>query len=593
MIHNADVALTPRPKRWQIASAPPLAYLRQFSELPRLVVQVLHNRGVTRPEQAEAFLNPNPSLRNPLEPPKLKGLEKAVARLRRAIQQCEPIAVYGDYDVDGVTATALLTQTLMSLGATKVRPYFPHREDEGYGLHKEALEKLQAEGMRVVVTVDCGIRSPRVVAQGNELGLDLIVTDHHSIKEGQDLPPALACINPRQSDCPYPFKELAGVGLAFKLAQALLVVERWASGSTSLEDDDLLDLVALGTVADLASLMDENRALVKRGLARLNTKPRAGIATLMQVASIKPGAVDATAIGYGLGPRLNAAGRIEHAMAAYELLVTQDEARALTLAEELNERNKERQRLTRETQERARELALARTPGAPLLFAADPTFRAGVIGLAASRLTDEFYRPSVVVEQGEVESRGSCRSIPDFDITTALDECARADESLFTRYGGHKAAAGFTVPTSRLDELAARLQAIAQLQLGGRDLTPILKIDAETLPHELNHETCDHLKRLEPCGYGNATPVLMSRNLRVRDVRSVGADGAHLKLALTDERRATWDAIAFRQSHHSSWLRRDMRVDVAYHLECNEWNGQERLQLNVLDLRRADAQDAS
>jgi single-stranded-DNA-specific exonuclease len=374
------------------------------------------------------------------------------------------------------------------------------------------------------------------------------------------------------------------VGLAFKLAQALIIIEQKTNGSAPLRDQDLLDLVALGTVADLAPLVDENRALVLHGLACLNAAPRVGVAALMQVSGIKPGMVDATAIGYGLGPRLNAAGRIEHAMAAYRLLTTLDEIQARELADELDERNRERQRLTKETQDKARELALASTPDAPLLFAADPSFRAGVVGLAASRLTEEFYRPSVVVELGELESRGSCRSIPEFHITHALDECA----GMLTRYGGHAAAAGFTVPTSRLDELAACLLAIAQNKLGGRDLNPALEIDAEALPGELSQETCIHLKQLEPCGYGNPTPVLMSRNLRVRDVRSVGADGAHLKMTLVDERHATWDAIAFRQSRHSEWLRRDMRVDVAYHLECNEWNGIERLQFNVLDLRQAN-----
>jgi len=270
-------------------------------------------------------------------------------------------------------------------------------------------------------------------------------------------------------------------------------------------------------------------------------------------------------------------------MAAYQLLVTDDAAQARELAAELDQRNRERQRLTRETQDKARELALAGAPNTPLLFAADPGFRAGVVGLAASRLTEEFYRPAIVVEQGQVESRGSCRSIPEFHITHALDECAE----LLIRHGGHAAAAGFTVPTSKLDELAARLQAIAHAQLGGRDLTPTLEIDAEILPSELNRETCDHLKRLEPCGYGNPTPALISRGMILRDIRSVGADGAHLKLSLMDARRATWDAIGFRQSHHSAWLRRDMRIDVAYHLEVNEWNGQERLQFNVLDLRPA------
>ncbi|MBS1245464.1 MAG: recJ [Chloroflexi bacterium] len=580
MVNDAGNILSPHSKRWQIAPAAPPTHLQQFSDLPRLVVQILYNRGVTSPNQVADFLNSDPPIRNPLEAPKLKGLDKAVARLRRAIQQREPVAVYGDYDVDGVTATALLTQTLLALSAD-ARPYIPDRVDEGYGLNKEALSKLHGEGVRVVVTVDCGIRSPQEVAFGNDLGLDLIVTDHHSI--ATDTPPALACINPKQDDCPYPFKDLAGVGLAFKLAQALLLVERRTMGQSPLSDDDLLDLVALGTVADLAPLVDENRALVQRGLARLNAAPRAGIAALMQVAGATSGAVDATTIGYTLGPRLNAAGRIEHAMAAYRLLVTDDAAQARELAAELDQHNRERQRLTRETQDKARELALAGDPTTPLLFAADPNFRAGVVGLAASRLTEEFYRPSIVVELGQVESRGSCRSIPEFHITRALDECAE----LLIRHGGHAAAAGFTVPTSKLDELAARLQAIAHAQLGGRDLTPTLEIDAEILPGELNRETRDHLKQLEPCGYGNPTPALMSRGMILRDIRSVGADGAHLKLSLMDERRATWDAIGFRQSHHSAWLRRDMRIDVAYHLEVNEWNGQERLQFNILDVRPA------
>lgn len=581
MLNASNVSPVPHPKRWQIAPVAPPSHFHQLARLPRLLAQVLYNRGVTDPDQVTAFLDTNPQLRNPLEAPKLKGLDKAAARLRRAIQKREPIAVYGDYDVDGVTATALLTQTLAALGAD-ARAYIPDRVDEGYGLNKDALKKLKDAGVRVVVTVDCGIRSPVEVAFGNELGLDLIVTDHHSVGGAQGVPPALACINPRQDDCPYPFKDLAGVGIAFKLAQALLLIEQKTNGSAPLRDEDLLDLVALGTVADLAPLVDENRALVLRGLARINSSnPRMGIAALIQTSGAKPGAVDATTVGFALGPRLNAAGRVEHAMAAYRLLVTTDADEAQRLAAELNEHNRERQRLTREMQDKARELALSRAPNAPLLFAADPSFRAGVVGLAASRLTEEFYRPSVVVERGEAESRGSCRSIPEFHITRALDECA----DLLIRHGGHAAAAGFTVSTSKLDELAGRLLAIAAEQLGGRDLNPALHIDAEALLGELNEETRQQLAQLEPCGYGNPSPALMSCNMIVRDVRSVGAEGAHLKLSLTDNRRVVHDAIAFRQSHHSSWLRRDMRIDLAYHLEMNEWNGERRLQFNVLDLR--------
>ena len=294
--------LTPPPalKRWQIAPAAPASHLMQFAELPRLLVQVLYNRGISSREEIDAFLTPAPPIRNPLEIPKLKGMEKAILRLRRAIQRREPVAVYGDYDVDGVTATALLTQTILALGAD-ARPYIPDRVDEGYGLHKEALKKLRDSGVRVVVTVDCGIRSPDEVAFGNTLGLDLIVTDHHSVSAVLGLPPALACINPKQSDCPYPFKDLAGVGLAFKLAQALLRIEQNTHGSTPLGEADLLDLVALGTVADLAPLVDENRTLVTHGLMRLNASPRVGIAALMQVSGVKPGGVDATAIGLGWG----------------------------------------------------------------------------------------------------------------------------------------------------------------------------------------------------------------------------------------------------------------------------------------------------
>lgn len=571
---------TPPLKRWQIAPRAPDDFVARFGHLHRLLVQMLYNRGLTTPADVERFLDPARSLSNPLQPPKLKGLDQAIARLRRAIQRHEPIAVYGDYDVDGVTATVLLVETLAALGAD-ARPYIPDRVDEGYGLNVEALGKLQESGVRVVVTVDCGVRSASEVAFGNQIGLDLIITDHHHTTD--QIPPALACINPKQPGCPYPFKDLAGVGLAFKLAQALLSVEQNLSGASEplLNPDSLLDLVALGTVADLAPLLEENRALVVQGLAQLNKPVRPGVAALMNVAGVPPGAVNATAIGFALGPRLNAAGRIEHAMAAYHLLSTRDKAEAERLAGELDERNRERQRLTRETQDKARELALAQDANTRLLFAASPEFRAGVVGLAAARLTEEFYRPAVVVEQGEQESRGSCRSIPEFHITQALDQCA----DLLVRHGGHAAAAGFTVRTENLDLLANRLRAIAANQLGQRDLSPTLIIDCEWPLDALDANAVRALQQVEPCGYGNPAPVLCSRNVRVMDARTVGSDAAHLKLKLRGQ-RVTWDAIAFKQSHHLRWLQVGMLVDAAYTLEENEWNGEKRLQLNVRDVRQ-------
>lgn len=564
-------------KRWQIAPRAPDDFAARLGLHP-LLAQILYNRGLTEPADVERFLQPGQFHPDPLRPPRLKGLEQAVARLRQAIERREPIAVYGDYDVDGVTATVLLVETLTRLGAD-ARPYIPDRVDEGYGLNVEALEKLGAAGVRLVITVDCGIRSVKEVTYGNQIGLDIIVTDHHHTLG--ETPPAVACLDPKQEGCPYPFKELSGVGLAFKLAQALLIVENRLGAKNLPDPATMLDLVALGTVADLAPLQDENRALVVQGLARLNKPARPGLAALLKVAGLAAGRVDATAISFVLGPRLNAAGRIEHAMAAYRLLATRNKTEAERLAVELDKRNRERQRLTRETQDKARELALAQDANAHLLFAASPEFRAGVVGLAAARLTEEFYRPAVVVEQGEQESRGSCRSIPEFHITRALDQCA----DLLVRHGGHAAAAGFTVRTENLGLLADRLRAIAAAQLGPRDLSPTLTIDCEWPLDALDAGAFRALQQVEPCGYGNPPPVLCSRNVRVMDARIVGSDEAHLKLKLRGE-RVTWDAIAFRQSHHLRWLQAGMQVDVAYTLEENEWNGEKRLQLNVRDVRK-------
>ncbi len=312
-------------KKWQIA--PPASLLRQLlPNLHPLVVQVLYNRGIDSPGKVESFLAGRLESNDPFD---LLGMNRAVARLRRAISSGERIAVYGDFDADGVTATALLTLTLRALNAN-VQPYIPHRVDEGYGLNCQALEKLALQGVNLIVTVDCGMRSPREVAFARRQGMDMIITDHHSV--GSDHLNVVATINPQQEGCPYPYKQLAGVGLAYKLAQALLQSDPRAA----LRESDLLDLVALGTVADLAPLVGENRALVIRGLERLNHEPRPGIEALMRQAGLRPGQVDSTAIGYALGPRLNAAGRLAHAHTAYELLVAEYPSEADRLAQELD-----------------------------------------------------------------------------------------------------------------------------------------------------------------------------------------------------------------------------------------------------------------
>jgi single-stranded-DNA-specific exonuclease len=562
-------------KRWEIASPVREQHLARLPDLPPFVVQLLHNREIDDPGDVRSFLAGRFVAGHPFQ---LKGMNRAVARLRQAIGRDEQIAVYGDFDTDGVTATVLLVEALRALGA-RAEPYIPHRVDEGYGLNLGALRHLYRKGVRLVVTVDCGIRSVREVEQAHGK-LDLIVTDHHSVRE--PLPPAVAVINPKQPGCPYPFKDLAGVGLAFKLSDALFRAGQQMGRPPDITQDSLLDLVALGTVADLAPLRGENRALVRQGLEAMNRPTRPGIEALMADAGLRRGDVDATAIGFRLGPRLNAAGRIDTAMLAYRLLTSGDLLETRDLAQQLGQLNERRQALTEQTVAEAEAQVQADGPDAHLYLAASAGFLPGIVGLAASRLTEIYYRPSVVVELGEEESRGSCRSIPEFDITAALDECS----NLLIRHGGHAAAAGFTVATDKLDALRRRLQAIAAEQLAGVELRPLLKIDAEIPLEEVDWATRALLDEMEPCGMGNPQPVLVSRGVEVRDRRAIGSEQKHLKLTLRDGRGVAWDAIFFRQGR--LWDQVPGRVDVAYTLEVNEWNHEKRLQINIQDLRAAD-----
>ncbi len=592
------------PKHWQVQPRAPEAHFKQFPDLPPLIVQVLYNRRISEPKQVEDFLARRAS--GTTDPFQLKGMPEAVSRLRRAIQDNESIAVYGDYDADGVTATALMVRTLEALGA-RVQDYIPNRFDEGYGLNASALTGLYKKGVRLVLTVDCGIRSVEEVAHANQLGLDMILTDHHYV--GDEIPPALAAINPKQPGCTYPFKQLAGVGLAFKLAQALLQeAGEDRHRCCPLEEDDLLDLVALGTVADLASVTGENRMLVARGLEQLNAPRRVGVQTLLAQAGVRPGTVDAATIGFVLGPRLNAAGRLDSAKAAYELLTTEDIFRAGQLAQQLEVQNRDRQAMTQAAVEQARQVILGDNLRQPLYFIDEPSFNTGIVGLVSSRLTEEFYRPTLVAQRGRLYTRGSARSIPGFHITRALDECV----DILDRHGGHSVAAGFTLRTEYLADLKTRLLRIAERELAVAELVPRLEIDARLNLRGINrrrvedlltsraagrevHETntglqiIDGLNRLRPFGVDNPEPVFVTEGLEVKGKRLVGTDGSHLKLVL-DDGKQIWHAIAFRMG---SWLDTlPDRIDVAYTLEINEWNGRQRLQLNVRDIKAAEVTEA-
>ena len=566
-------------KRWVISSPLTPQAEEGLVRFPPILKQILFNRGLANYEDARAFMRAVPSFDT--DPFQLTGMQATVDRILYAIRHSEPIAVYGDYDVDGVTATALLVDALTGFGAN-VRHYIPNRFDEGYGLNIDALDFLKEAGVKLVITVDCGIRSPNEALHAQAIGLDLIISDHHH-PDGENLPPSFAVVNPKQHGDNYPDKYLAGVGIAYKIAEALMQKLNGQTANGALTD--LLDLVALGTVADLAPLIGENRSLVRKGLRQIGKTRRQGLYSLASVAKMQIGRVTAGHIGFMLGPRLNASGRLESALASFELLTTTDIMRAGQLAQQLDVQNYQRQGLTRLTQEKAEELAHADDPDTFLLFAADESFNPGVVGLAASRLTEMHYRPAVVAARGSDETRGSCRSIPEFHITDALDLC----KDLLVRHGGHAAAAGFTVRNENLPEFVARLKEIAREQLQGKDLRHSLSADMEVTLPQLNMEVLEHLEYLEPTGYGNPSAVFASRDVRIKSFRTVGSEGKHLKMTLDDECGGFLDCIGFRMgSLHTSL---PPRVDVLYNIELNEYNGRKSLQLNLKDLKPAGTPD--
>lgn len=570
-----------RPQRWQIATPVPTAVQQQLSHLNPILLQVLYNRGIIDPAHLQAFVE-----RRYLEstdPFLLADMDKAVARIQQAIEKEETVVVYGDFDADGVTSTVLLTEALRGCGLDRahVRPYIPDRVDEGYGLNVEALSKIKEEFTAdLVISVDCGIRSVAEVAHARDIGLDMILTDHHSL--GRELPPALAVINPKRPDSAYPELMLAGVGIAYKLAQAL---RQALPARAQFDEHSLLDLVAIGTVADLAPLLGENRQLVADGLEVLNEARRPGVAALAEAARLKPGQLSAESIAFGLGPRINAAGRLAHAYTAAKLLAANNRPQANQLAAQLNELNQQRQRLTAELTAKAEGLI---TPDTPILIVADSGFVSGVVGLVASRLAEQAYRPAIVMEMGEAESRGSCRSIPEFHITEALDEVA----DLLVRHGGHAQAAGFTICNENLPAFTERLTDLAANKLAGLDLYPTLTVDAEIDLDAVDWALVESLAPLEPTGYANPTPTFVSRGVEVLSHRVVGQDGTHLQLRLAAAGHGSsyreMAAIAFRQGAWAAHMPQYM--DLVYTVGVNEWNGRRNLQLMVQDMRVAQAE---
>ncbi|MBI3979447.1 MAG: single-stranded-DNA-specific exonuclease RecJ [Chloroflexi bacterium] len=555
-------------RRWVLPEPAPHG-LGEWPGLHSIIAEILYRRGCHDLAAARSFLLVDADLTH--DPSLLPDVDRAVDRLVRAIRHDEAIAIYGDYDADGLCAAALLVDVVRELGG-RVQPYIPNRFTEGYGLNMPALTGLAGQGVKLVVTVDAGIQDAAEVDHARSLGLDVIVTDHHTL--GPRLPDAVAAINPHRPDCVYPFKKLAGVGVAFKLAQALFRTRPPVAAT------ELLDLVAIGTVADIAPLLGENRYFVRHGLDVLRAGHRPGLAALCRRAGIDPTALDSRHLSHVIGPRLNAAGRLGNALTSYDLLTTRDPARAAQLADELEAQNARRQQLVAGACDviDARIGALDALP--PLLIFWDTAFHRGVAGPVAARLVDQYGRPAVVIAVVDGVCYGSARSPEGFDIHLALSRCA----DLLLRFGGHRAAAGLTLTPGNLEALHARLAAIAVEHYAGHEPAPILAVDAALSLAEIDDALWRQLRLLAPFGTGNPRPQLLVRNVAVADARPLGAEGKHVKLRLVDG-AATRTAIA--------WNRPDLlavsgRIDVVAELEENIWRGERELRLRIADVKPSD-----
>ncbi|MDO8491758.1 MAG: single-stranded-DNA-specific exonuclease RecJ [Dehalococcoidia bacterium] len=553
--------------RWQVFPPISAALSAGHPEISPLLLQLLHNRGITDPARYQDFLGGNEGLVG--DPFLIPDMAQAVGRVYRALLSGENIAIYGDFDTDGVTATVLLVQGLSRFGANVV-PYIPHRTEEGYGLNKPALDRLRRDGISLVISADCGITAVPEVAHARRIGLDVIVTDHHSVTTA--LPKAEAVVNPKRPDSTYPFRELSGVGVAFKLLQALSM----ALGRDAKMTAEFLDLVALGTVADMSPLVGENRYLVKEGLQVLNRTNRLGLQEMALQAGLKPGSLDAESISFVLAPRLNTAGRLDHAISSYRLLVTEKAEEARQLAGLLQQKNVERQQLTADTLVKAKERLSKTDTGQPLLMVGADDYPAGIIGLVASRLVDEFCRPVMVIRLGPEMCRGSARSIPQFNMVAALTECS----DLLTQFGGHSQAAGFTLPSANVERFYDRLLTIASRELAGIEFRRVLPIDASVGLSSMEGDTLKLLNTMAPFGQGNPAPTFVSRRVKLLDWRKVGNNGPHLKLRLSQD-KTVWPCIAFQMGGMANQL--SPYLDIVYNLEMDDWGNTPTLRLNLLD----------
>ena len=526
---------------------------------------LLQNRGLKTPKEIDNFLNPKKPEELSLKEVGIDSLEmkKAVKRIKQAIEKKEKIIVYGDYDADGLSGTAILWEALHSLKA-QVLPFIPRRED-GYGLKVEKVKELAGEGISLIITVDQGIVAHQQVEEANKLGIDVIITDHHVLAEKK--PKAIALIHTTK---------LAGCGVAWFLAQELVFAFKGEKNEKGL------DLVTIGTIADMVPLLGPNRYLVKYGLKILQKTKRPGLLALYDFAGLKKEAIDTFEVSYIIGPRLNAVGRMDDPMEALRLICTPNEAKAINLAQNINQKNEERKSLTEKMTIYARGLWLKGDQKESLIFIDHDSFHEGVTGLVAGKLMDEFYRPAIIIARGEKFSKGSARSINEFNIIEAVRSCA----AVLGPHGGHPRAAGFTIETEKITLFKEKLTLLAEEQLKGQELSPTMRVDLELGLENLTFDFYKELVKFEPFGEGNPQPVFLTREIEVTDARVVGKEKQHLSLKLRSlNGKIVFEGIGFNLGKFYSDLKPDEKIDLVYQLFLDEWHDQKRLKLKLKDLK--------
>jgi len=554
--------------RWNI---PPLITKdanKALESYPTLFRQILYNRGFITASTAESFLRADEP---PHDPYLLKDLEKSVQLIHDSILDGKKIIIFGDYDVDGVTASVLMVQVLRQYDAD-VDFYIPNRFKEGYGLTMGALQNVLQLKPELIITVDCGVRSVEEVDYAKNEGVDVIITDHH--QPFDSLPKANAVICPKQPDDDYPFKELAGVGIAYKLSQGLL--EKYPI--PNIEFENWADLVAVGTIADMAPLVDENRALVRKGLRSMRFGKRPGLLALANVSGTNIHKVKAEDIGFRIGPRLNAAGRLGSADLACQVLMAETTEQAGRIALLLDQKNRDRQGITKEIQTKVENL-YDPEKNKWMLFYWDKDFNEGVVGLAASRLVEQYYRPAIIgVQKGDVV-RASCRSIPELNITFALDEC----EDLLLQHGGHAMAAGLTVEMDKILFFSEKFTKICEQKLENLPLVREIKAEAQVDLIDLHPDLLNYYDVLEPMGIGNQMPLFIARDVECKGIRRIGNSGDHLKMNVSDG-KINFDTVAFRFGEYYEQIQSAQTVDILFSYDLNIFNGRKSLQLIIKDI---------